>query len=382
MNFRKAIFMLLLLVPLIFLVVQGERRRAMQAELDAPIILGEITLEDVESLKIFHADGSYRVARAFTLPSITTSGDPNRWVFSSPEGAPANQEVVDSVVKALIGVRAENSIAVEKVDVDQSIYGLNPPELIGILRGKFGERVVSFGKQNPVSKRRYVQPEKDGQLYLVDNGTFLEAAKAPTAVRAKYPLRFPREKVKSILALPRDGMAVHIFREQGEEDESNPEEQNSGELSSWLIKEGESRLPADTDLVHREIDEMLEVETIRYIDQAAHGLAYFGLLKPILTVRIELDGSVAQTESSTVVGEDDGVIIVQIGRGLDAENGLSLSKRAYFLKIPGQPWVISSLISAPLTTTKSARVIGSASFSTGSVLVSKTYLGAAASSNV
>ncbi len=337
MSLRKAILMLMLLAPIALLVVQSERRRAEQEKLDAPVVLGTIELKDVESLKIFHEGGSYRVARASTIPRLSTDGDPQRWVFSAPEGAPANQEVVDSVVNALISVRAENSIPVNDVDANQSVYGLDPPELIGILRGSFGKRVVSFGKQNPVSKRRYVQPEQDGKLYLVDNATFLEAAKAPTAVRAKYPLRFPREKVKSVLALPRDGEAIHIQRTS--ERNADTLEQEDRELASWVIRKGKTYFDADTDVVHRELGELLEVESIRYIDQAAHGLPYFGLLKPILTVRIELDAPVTQKESSSVVGGDDGVIIVQIGRGLDAEKGLAAGNRAYFLKITGQPWV-------------------------------------------
>ena len=290
--------------------------------------LKTVEQSQVNYLSIVKGAGSYTLKKKEAVPvkSWFPRKTETRWVLSLEYPAPVEQEVVSEILRSLFSLRYYNTISIDEQHEDPGVYGLQPPELFVRIKGDFKEKTLSFGKRHRLSGRRYLQIEQDPTLYLVDDALFTSVSKSRKDVRIKRPFEFPVKNVLSVFAVKRDKSNIHLKR--------------SKQSDAWAIDLRPGEIPADNELIIRELRRLSELRVKNYIDKATHGRGYYGLVNPILTLRIEIKD---EQDPNT-----PGLITLQVGRGAPVDIPLPSSEKsvpvqrkqaAYYAKILGEPWV-------------------------------------------
>ncbi len=162
MNFRRlgfwtVIFGVLLLYVLLFEQQDTGRQEKPQEETQKIFLLER---EEIKTVHITRGDKKIAVTRK----------DKN-WAVTSPPNAQANQEIIASLITALVDAVVIEIIEENPVSVEQ--YGLTDPEMIVSV---FHERTSTpitllIGKESPTGVSMYAMLPEDHKVILV--GTFL-----------------------------------------------------------------------------------------------------------------------------------------------------------------------------------------------------------------
>lgn len=292
-------------------------------------LIQELSEDKITEFSVVHAKGSY----ALLGKQQSEGEDENlQWLMKRPEGALADQKVVQEILSAIGDLEIRNTILPKEVEDNQGLYGLVPPELILSVKQGNKKHVLSFGKKHPLSARRYVQREKDTHLYLVDDHPFSVLARHRDEVRDRQPLKFKAEDVNSLVVV-RQGKEPLVFKKSVE--------QGAG-IPRWSIKVKGRDVEADKDLLEMELVEFAQSRVKRFVDEPGPTLALYGLVHPEVIFKLSVNDRRDGDSTARQSGVRD--ILVQVGRGVGldtdpAGHSPGRAKISYYFKISGEPWI-------------------------------------------
>ena len=321
MSLRKGLLMAILLVLAAAYVLRLDRQTDLNDHTTVTAqkslrVFPDISEPEVTSIRVIQANQTFAVSKQ--------KDDSRRlWRLDRPLDAPASSHTMERIVHLLVSLESGNIIAAKDVEEDQSVYGLAPPELFLTVLGSFGERKMSFGKKHPVSGRRYLQPENDGRIFLIDEALFDMLSKPSDSLRERHPGTFEPGEVQTIITLNPEAKPM-VFRRMHEEAEG---------IDHWQLQSDSKEWVADADVIHRELTELAGLEAKEFVDNAAENLMLLGLSQPKLTIRLTLSPDASGKPRD---------MLFQIGQGMgiekDEANAAAL-RQMYYMKLSGEPWV-------------------------------------------
>ncbi|MBP9837103.1 MAG: DUF4340 domain-containing protein [Proteobacteria bacterium] len=312
-----------LLMALILLVgglyvwkIEQEEKQAAQLEVEKRKIFPEITEDKVKLISATSGKGSFRTFRRGYRDNKETTSE--AWVLNSPDNAPADMGKIKNIIFALLNLESKNVIQADELLEDQAQYGLVPPELVLTFEGTFGRKVFSFGKKVAASSRRYMQPQDEDRIFLVDDSVFANLDISVQDLCDKKPLKVEAQNIKQAIFLADPDNFIRL-------------DLNS-ETNIWTISNKYKKLIPDQELINNKIAALTKLTAKYVIDAREEKLSVYGLKKPLLTV--------------SLVDKEENPLSFQIGEGIsidalnlnpeanfDKEN-LSI-ERAYYLRILG-----------------------------------------------
>ena len=320
MNLAKSLTMAIVLVLGLLYVWEYELRNPDDTPVVDELVFSGIAKADVQRFTIVQKGVSFPVQRQEKNPSI--------WEMRRPEHAPVDLEVADQLIEDILKLEVKNALSKEETDPDPSIYGLEPPELLILLKGEFGRRVVSFGKEHKVTGRRYVQPEHDSRIYLVEGSVFTNLSEKTSKLRNMRPFHFSTEQVEVLTVLnPDPTVQPLLFKQRRGLD---------GQERTWHLTLGEREVPADKWLIERELRDLASAQAVKLEDNVGlTQLPLFGLAEPRIVIQLSLS-------EKNDYGND--TIVLRLGRGValklgDAELTIDGAKIAHFTKLSVDPTV-------------------------------------------
>lgn len=303
-------------------ILTAERDTAPPKASDGIAFFEGVPSSDINEIGVTHGGVSYAIVR--------TAGSKSDWELKRPEGARADFVKVRTLLGTLATMRSRNELASSEIDPDPSVYGLQPPELVLHVSGAFGKRVFSFGKKTSVSNRRYLQPEGDAKIYLVDESVFTALDSAPEDVRDRQPLRFDVADVAEMTVVRGEGDFLKLVR---------------GGDSKWSLSYKDGTLPADPEVVLENLKGLKQLKAVRFVDEPGESLALYGLAKPRVIVSFKL-----ASKRSNDPEADPPSLILQLGVGVTigasndplasggAPEGID-ARAGYFFKLAGEPFI-------------------------------------------
>lgn len=345
MTRTKALFMAFLLAVCVGYIIRFELpRETGPAEPVQERVFSGLTPEAVQRISVVSPQGAFTVERRGFVAAEgqgTAKDAPvdAPWTLRNPDYALADQALTAKLLKSALATTIQNALAAGEQDPDTAIYGLNPPEGVFTLEGRFGKRVISFGKKIPVSGRRYAQPEGDPRIYVVADEAATELLIAPEAVREGQLFRFDPNDVEHVI-LQRPDAELTVL--------------NRKDALSWTIEEGNLQFAADAELAIRTLRAFSKAKVKHFIDDPAAGAAMYGLKTPRLIVRIQLrEGAPTPSavqlrqlvpEGERVTKEENNEFAVLIGEGaLNSAAGSSGDSPSaggqFYARISGVPTV-------------------------------------------
>jgi len=291
-------------------------------------VLTGVSADNIEEISVINEHGIVAVERRDAPQSrLEKEKPPPLWLMRSPEGAPASSEAVNRIIRELLRMAAQNVIKPEEIDQDQGIYGLSPPEMVLTLKGSFGRRVMSFGKRHAMTKRRYLQPENDQSIYLVEDDVFAALNIAPETVRDRNPLRFRPERVRSFTLIRAERPALLFTKNSGEQAKNN---------STWTVGDGLRKFPAEAAAVTAQLKRLADLRIKTFLGEPEGGLKLYGLTQPLIVVALYLEPGMADE-----VADPRREIVAQIGKGVglhsddESQSGIKVDT-SYYLKVVNQ----------------------------------------------
>ncbi len=322
------------------------------------LLFPDLKLSELNRIGVIRGDGSWNVLRVTGEQPKDPFGNPVQWELKRPKGAPVEPTKVETMVRALAGLRIRNTLEKNEIGDDESIYGLTPPPIVLQLEGTFGKRVVSLGEKHPISGRRYVQVEGDEKLYLTEDSIFSLLDVAPDSLRSAQVLAFDPKRVKKVIAIREEGNIVSL--------------EASDAKGNWKIVGPGVEVEADATQVQNALSRLSKAKVKRFIDDTPETLAFFGLARPKLIVSLVFDSpteaSPGATPSATPTAAPEGDpaaaasapavsgeapyfprnkptdrVVIQIGEGINTDALLPptpgestvRSKASYFGKLSG-----------------------------------------------
>ena len=309
------------LTVLVYFILDNRSREIAEEKRTESLIFSEFSLDSLESISIVHADGSYTLVKGGKVGLI---GDmANAWVLKHPLGAKVDSYFLQNIIPQVLNFSHANAISKEDVLEDQSLYGLAPPDMVLTFEGVGRKKVVSFGKKNPVSGRRYLQVERDASIYLVPEALFLALKKSPEEIRDYYPVKFETSDI-SIIAMIIKGVPPFLFRLSKNKKEAS---------SSWVLESEGKKYVADSALVLKMLKEISSLRVENFESENPEALSMYGLLDPLMIINLTVGKKDGKTED----------ILLQIGRGVGLEVGenekgeaMPIASDVYYLKLAGE----------------------------------------------
>ena len=321
MNLWKALLMAVVLVVTGLYVWKYEQEHAGPDKETAKseLVFPGISAKEVSGFSVIHNGVTYPLER---VPEKE-----HMWQTRKPRGARVNQEAINKLLRSFLQVQVRNSISAEEADPDPAVYGLRPPELFVTLKGSFGRRVVSFGKEHPLSKRRYVQPEHDNRIFLVDGSLFTSIVGQVEQIRNRQPLHFTVPEVESVAVVRATGESIRLARRST----------THAEAGRWLLKVGDKEYAADTTLVERELNELAQLKISRLVDDVtAIDLPIYGISDPTLLVQVRLKKPNIFEERDITARIGEGVATVVVD---DGQQQRPAARVSHFLKVAEDPTI-------------------------------------------
>ena len=315
------------------------------------LLLPDLKLAEIDRIGVIRANGSWSVLRTSTVPAPQDPfGNVVQWELKRPKGAPVEPVKVETMVRALAGLKIRNTIEPKEIVGDESVYGLTPPAVVLQLDGRFGKQVVSLGEKHPISGRRYVQIDGDERLFLTEDSIFSLLDVEADSLRISQVLAFDPKQVKKVIAIRDDGDVLSL--------------EMVNERRDWKITSNAGVIEADGSQVQRALGQLAKAKVKRFVDDTPETLAFFGLARPKLIISLVFDrpSGAAATPTplaeATVTPEGEGTdgeesyfprkkvddrVVIQIGEGINTDALLPptpgetqlRSKASYFGKLSG-----------------------------------------------
>jgi len=313
MNLKKFLFMSLCLVlgALYLWKYENEHPAVQETNVTKVDIFPGLTPENTTKLSVVRPGSSY---------SLVRSEGAARWQLRRPEGARADEGKIASMLKALSALKSQNVLEKGEVDADQSIYGLQPPDLVLTVEGSYGKKVVSFGKKLPISGRRYLQPENDGRVFLVEEPIFALFNIDPDQVRDHLPIRFEAEKIDQ-LEVSRTGKEPLTFTRAAD---------------GWKVQFEGGGFRVDDTLMASKLNDLRRVRVKSFVDEPSDVVALYGLAKPRVVVKLHGTGAFEGGAESLTIEIGEGISI-----GTAEQEGLPAvaASTGYYIRLSGDPIV-------------------------------------------
>ena len=276
-------------------------------------VLGKISPSDITHIGAIGAKGSYAIEHA---------GGTEPWKMKRPQGADADARKAAEIANAVASMQSRNSLSPEEIDPNQSIYGLSPPELILTVDGNFGRKVFSFGKKIAVGGRRYLQPENDGRILVVDDAVFNLLNSAPDDVRDRKPIAFDAAAVERI-DLKRENDSLQLVKKDGK----------------WMLHFGSTEAEADAGFVEAKLKQLSAIRVSRFVDEPDQPIAFYGLALPRLVVDISAPGKSPDAEPQKMqIQFGEGVSVESVAAN-EAGDAVPRGKKAFFFRTSKSPFV-------------------------------------------
>jgi len=261
----------------------------------------------LEKISIVRPEESYSIIRA--------ENDRTHWNLKDPEDAPVDEARMKGMLFALSRLEKLDTIEEKDLESDERVYGLQPPELVLTVDGKFGRRVLSFGKKIEITKRRYAQPQGESRLFLVADDIFSAFNVGKDEVRDHFPLKFNVDEVENFAAA-RGGKDLLKFLRK----------------DSWTLQFEGGEISADEDFVNAKLEALRQIRVKEFVDQPGENLALYGLSVPRLVIQLNFKA-------------DKKPLVFQIGEGVALDDKTEggdptlVAGKAYYMKVVGQPFI-------------------------------------------
>ena len=149
--------------------------------------LADIPAAQVASVTLTHKDGSV----------VVFDHQNNKWNLTKPEGVPADQDAISSLVSSLSPVTADN--VVEDKASDLSKYGLRSPGLAVAVKEKDGKTItLNFGDDIPAGSLVYARVNNQPKVYAVSSSVKTGFDKSRNDLRDKRLLRVDSNTVTGL----------------------------------------------------------------------------------------------------------------------------------------------------------------------------------------
>lgn len=197
------------------------------------------------------------------------------WRMTEPVSAPADENIVTSVVTALTG--AESKGEVEKPE-ELRAYGLAEPRIRFLVAGDGKDYEVAVGKKSPVSQDAYVMLGGKPPIYLTGANLDSTGNRKPDDLRDKQLFAFKATEITAVSVL--DGANKLVIRRKD---------------GAWRI-ESPQKLAADTTVADGLAADFVNLRATGWIAEAADPavLADKGLAKPSTVLEAELASGATQ----------------------------------------------------------------------------------------
>lgn len=239
---------LVLLGGLLYLYLVEQRDTASFLQVSRPgALLPDLTIRSVTKIRITHGAASFELEKQSSADAPALG---ERWViFDAPE-ADLDQDAVREFLQALATSKAHDVIKSEDVGGKLDIFGFAPPALSLTIRSPLHDWLVSFGKRNSVTGRRYVHLEGDNNLYLVMDTIFQALNKTAADLRDKTPLHDELQNPKGIVVTaPRYGDTAFESRD-----------------NRWLLRGEAQTFDVDEEILANNIANLRDVRVKQFID--------------------------------------------------------------------------------------------------------------------
>lgn len=286
-KFLLMFFLLLLMAGLGAYLSSKESTKDSSADSSSKASLFEIppeALSSIKSISFVSEAHSYRVKK--------DPGSRSSWSLFEPEGAEVDAELITKLLSQFSQIKPLGELTSADLGSDLSAFGLAPPQgYLRILKDG-GEEVYSFGKQNSVTKRRYLQRQNSDKVYIVDNLYFDLFYRSAEDLRDKKPLRFEPANVESIVLQRPEAEPLALLREEGK----------------WYLLRDSKKLEAESSVCDSLLKSLSNLSVARFID-LPEDLALYGLRKPRARVELRMQD-----------GKD---LALALGSGVGLENSQS-----------------------------------------------------------
>ena len=271
-----------------------------------------VTAQNTEKLMVV------RAGSAFSL--VKGKGPAAHWQLRRPEGARGDEKKIAAMLQTLSALKSQNVLEKSEVDDDQSIYGLQPPELVLTVEGSYGKKAASFGKKLAISGRRYLQPQNDGRIFLVDEPVFAMFNVGPSDVRDRLPIKFDQSKITELNVSRANKTDLKFSR---------------GERG-WSVQFEGGGFRVDDTVIETELNDLRKVRVKEFVDAPEGASAVYGLEKPRVVVRLRGAGAFEGPTDSMTINVGEGVSLGAVEK--DGEPAIAAST-GYYIQLAGQPFV-------------------------------------------
>lgn len=203
MKVWKTLLMLSLAVVLGYLVFIDKSKEDLSPKPE--FVLADLSADKITGLRAEFAGGSYEIVKIETTLSPEeqiasgSSMPQNRWVLFFPPGAPVLQRLVNEMLSSLVTLRKFGTIS-DAGSEDSVDMGLIPPELRITLTvdGESSKRVLLFGKENAITKNRYMQIEDAPVIYVVNSDIYSLFRNRALSLRLLSPINIQYEHISEL----------------------------------------------------------------------------------------------------------------------------------------------------------------------------------------
>jgi hypothetical protein len=265
-------------VLIYFLEIKGGKTREERdaAKTDTSSSAFNFKSEDVASMTLTRAG-----------QTVTVENKDGKWGVTQPVNAPADQSAVDSIARDLSGVRVDRKITASADEL--KTYGLADPAVVIDAKLKNGEEhEIRLGSKDFSGLAAYAQFKEGNEVAVLSSASLLTSADKPLEdLRDRSVMGLSQYDIASLDLTNENG---HIaLGKQG---------------SDWAIK-APVEAAADQEEVRSLLSELTSAKGSDFTSQNEADAAKYGLDKPAITLKAQLQGS---GERSLVVGsktEDD-----------------------------------------------------------------------------
>ena len=281
MKIWKAVLMFLLAGALGYYYYRSSSEAMVQEQTAKPRVFDDLEAQEIRGIRGDFAGGSYEIVKVETTLApeeqilYATDQPKDRWVLFFPPGAPVDGAITAEIVQALVSLRDEHSFE-EKQSSDSLVdIGIVPPDLqVTITAGK-KKKIVYFGKEHPVTKRRYMQIEGKSKIYLVAPDFYNLFRNKAASLRLSSPIKCPVDRIKQIEISNRNDESYFYLRSK---------------TGAWSIGAGKDLSVAkDSAAIDKLVLDLLAPSITSYIDGELPDEAFAKLKNPLYRVEVGVE---------------------------------------------------------------------------------------------
>jgi len=311
MSRNKFLIMLLVFSLLLFFVwkdLQSEKELSEDLSKSNSLVV----LNDLSSVALKDGDESFELVRA---------GED--WKLAGLPNARVNEKAIETFFSALAALSSQEKLEQAK---SEGLYGLDQPSfLLTLGSAKEGSKTISFGKQNPISKRRYASLSSEDGVFMVDESLYQDLKRPELELRDRTPIDFKIEDVSS-LVIRRNKFELIVLRKD--------------KLGRFYFQSPSERIPLDSELMEVNLRAIQNIEAAKFIDTPDANLGKYGLAPEKLVLGLNFGGESFEEEAPKKGGSFSKTTDYQLGPKalvlyFGEADSLEDSVRNYFLQLKG-----------------------------------------------